>query len=191
MKYVELAQHLHELRSARSGRSVGAAMSVSEVWVSILESNKTGASEILYYETPLPRPFDGLFARLVSEDESKEIGVVWVHNGLDRHWKEFVAVKEMMHCFTQGASYTGTPSDAKNLVEALCSKTGRYAPSVAADNSAILAAAEVILPHFTVERHLKLGHDTAQIAASHGLHPDVAEMICRFDLLHNRKNGEL
>ena len=191
MKYADLAQHLHELRAARTGRPVGAAMALAEVWESILQSNRTGVAEILYYEAELPRPFDGLFARLVSEDDSREIAAVFVHKGLDPHWKQFVATKEMMHCYTPGKSYTGTPGDAKNLVEALCSKSGRYVQSVAADNSAILAAAEVILPHFTVERHLKIGHDPAQIAAHHGLHPDIAEMICRFDLLQHRKNGEL
>ncbi len=32
MKFVDLSQHLHELRYKRSGRTIGAAMSVVEVW---------------------------------------------------------------------------------------------------------------------------------------------------------------
>lgn len=191
MKYVELAQHLHELRAARTGRPVGAGMSVMEVWSSLIESPKTGVTEIRYFEADLPRPFDGLFARLNRTEGPGEVAAIYVRKNLEPHWKEFVAIKEMMHCWAPGKTYDGTPSDAKNLVEALCSKAGRYTPSVAVDMGAILAAAEVILPSFTVERHLKLGHDFSQIAASHGIHPDIAEMICRFDLLHNRKNGEV
>lgn len=76
-------------------------------------------------------------------------------------------------------------------MSALCDKRGRYTRSVVADASAILAAAEMILPHFTIERHLKLGHDSAQIAASHNLHPDVSALNCQFDMLHDRKTGEL
>lgn len=191
MKYVELAQHLHEIRASQSGRAIGAAMSMLEVWSALIASPKTGIGEIRYFEASLPRPFDGLFVRLRSEDEAREVAAVYVKRDLPPHWREFVAIKEMMHCWAPGRTYDGTPADAKNLVDALCSKSGRYTPSVVADTSAILAAAEVILPSFTVERHLKLGHDWAQIAASHNLHPDIAEMICRFDILHHRRNGEI
>jgi hypothetical protein len=191
MKYVDLAQHLHELRASQSGRAVGAAMTMVEVWSALIASPTTGIAEVRYFEASLPRPFDGLFVRLRSDDEAREIAAVYVEKSLPNHWREFVAIKEMMHCWSPGLTYDGTPADAKNLVDALCNKAGRYTPSVVADKGAILAAAEVILPSFTVERHLKLGHDWAQIASSHGLHPDVVEMICRFDILHNRRNGEI
>lgn len=191
MKYVNLAQHLHELRAARSGRIVGAAMRMPEVWQGILDSEKTPISEIRYFVADLPRPFDGFFARLGGEDGEQEIAAVYVHRALDPHWQEFVAIKEMMHCFSPGKNYTGTASDAKVLVDALCQETDRYGASVAADNSAILAAAEVMLPHYAVERSLKSGKTIDEIASSQGLHPDIAHMICRFDVLHHRKNGEL
>ncbi len=166
-------------------------MRMAEVWQSVLDSPKTPITEIRYYKAALPTPLDGLFARLGKVDGTGEIAAVYVDSELPPHWGEFVAVKEMMHCFTPGKHYTGTPSDASNLVEALCKTSGRYGASVAADNSAILAAAEVILPHYTVERYLKSGMDVAAIAAAQDLHPEVAEMICRFDMLQSRKNGEI
>ncbi|OOY18676.1 hypothetical protein BMI86_20030 [Thioclava sp. DLFJ5-1] len=167
-------------------------MRMGEVWQGVLDSHHTPIDRILYYEANLPRPFDGLFVRLGSTTGEGEAAAIYVYKDLPDHWKEFVAIKEMMHCFTPGKHYTGTPREAQLLVEALCSKTsGRYGASVAADNSAILAAAEVILPHYTVERYLKQGKEVAQIAVEQGLHPDLAEMICRFDMLQRRKNGEL
>lgn len=191
MKITDLAQHLHELRSARTGRPIGAAMSVMEVWAGVIESPHSGIKEIRYFEANLPRPFDGMFVRLRSQVGSGEIAGIYVHKALPKHWREFVAIKEMMHCWYPGTSYDGTPADARNLVDALVSETSRYTSSVAADRTAIVAAAEVILPSFTVERHIKQGHDHNQIAVSHGLHPDVVEMICTLDMLHSRINGEI
>jgi hypothetical protein len=193
MKFVDLAQHLHELRAARTGRPIGAAMTVFEVWNAAIDCTTNGISEILYFEAELPRPFDGMFFRLNESGGSREKAVIFVDKRLEKHWKQFVAIKEMMHCWSPGKSYVGTADDAKSLVEALSSKTSasRYTQSVAADNSAILAAGEVILPHFTVERYIKQGMDFAQIAFSQGLHPDIAEIICRLDMLHARKSGQL
>ena len=190
MKYVDLAQHIHGLRAKRTGRPIGAAMRVSEVWNAAIDCPQNGISEILYYETNLPRPFAGMFFRLVDSTANREIAAIYVEKNLDNHWKEFIAIKEMMHCWSPGKSYVGTPKDAEHLVDELCSKSGPYTPKVIADSSAIHAAAEVMLPHFTVERQLALGMDSKQIAFSHGLHPEITEMICRFDLLHKRKNGE-
>lgn len=162
-----------------------------EVWQGVLESSHTSISEIEYREAELPRPFDGLFVRLGRSTGDGERAAIYVYEALPDHWKEFVAIKEMMHCFTPGKHYVGSAADAKCLVSALCKKTGRYTPSVAADDRAILAAAEVILPHYTVERYLREGRSVEDIAFSQGLHPEIAEMICRFDTLQHRKMGSL
>jgi hypothetical protein len=188
MKFVELSQHLHELRAKRTGRPVGAAMRVNEVWQCAIDSPHSTISEVLYKESPLPRPFDGVFVRLVSEVEGVEKALILISKDLPKHWREFVATKETMHCWSPGESYV-PPQDVRGLVEAHCAKEARYTPSVIADNDAILAAAEVMLPHYTVERHFGYGHDADQIAASHGMHPDIVREICRMDILHARKNG--
>ncbi|WP_028710999.1 hypothetical protein [Paracoccus pantotrophus] len=190
MRFVELAEHLHNLRLEKSGRPAGAAMTVSEVWNGVYASSKTSISELRYYEAELPRPFDGMFVRLRADDES-ERALILVHKHLPKHWKEFAAIKEMMHCWSPPQTFVGSPESVKKLVSALCDKKGRYTPSVAADSGAILAAGEVILPHYRVERHIEQGHDAAAIANAHGLHPEVAELICRLDFLHHRKNGSL
>lgn len=190
MKYVDLSQHIHELRAEQTGRAIGRGMSLTEVWTAALASPKTDITAIKYYEANLPEPFDGLFVRL-QKDESESIAAIYVRSSLDQHWKEFVAVKEIMHCWSPNQTWEGTPERVRSLVKALTSKHGRYTPNVAADSGAVHAAAEVILPHRTVERHLAQGHDTGQIALMHGLHPEVVDMICRHDMLHYRKNGSL
>lgn len=190
MKYVDLAQHLHELRLTRSGRPVGAAMSVSEVWQCALDSHHSSIKEIFYYETELPEPFEGLFIRLRSEDEH-ERAAIYVHKDREKHWKEFIAIKEIMHCWSSASTYVGTPDNAKRLISALASRDVPYLQIVAADVGAILAAGEVILPHHMVERHIAMGHDNEQIAVHHGLHPDITRLICSLDFLHMRKNGSL
>jgi hypothetical protein len=146
MKYVDLAQHVHELRFARSKRTIGVAMRVMEVWNAAIDCPKNGITEICYYETALPRPFDGLFARLNDSSGLRGIAAIFVHKSLPKHWKEFVAIKEMMHCWSPGKSYVGTPEDVARLVVALSARTPRYSPRVAADHAAVLAAAEVMLP---------------------------------------------
>lgn len=191
MRFVDLAQHLHELRAAKTNRSIGSSMSVAEVWSAAIDCPKNGISKIYYRETTLPRPFDGVFFRLYDKNRGCDFGVIFVDDRLDKHWKEFVAIKEMMHCWSPGKTYVATPTDAADLVSAMNSKGGRYTSSVAADNNAIWAAAEVILPHFTVEREMKLNNDIDQIAFEHNLHAEIAQMICSIEALYKRKNGSL
>lgn len=190
MKYVALSQHLHELRFEQTGRAIGRGMRLSEVWSAVIASTKTDIRKIHYYEADLPEPFDGLFARLQHNDGDSQ-AAVFVRKSLDDHWKEFVAVKELMHCWSPVGTWEGTPASSRSLVKALTSKHGRYTPNVAADSGAVHAAAEVILPHKTVERHIALKQDVAAIAFAHGLHEEIVEMICRHDMLHYRKNGSL
>lgn len=189
MKYTELSQHLHLLRHTATGRPVGAAMRASEVWSAIAASNQTSIEEIRFFEAELPRPCDGLFARMLNPETGREMAVIYIRKSLEKHWKEFVAIKEMMHCFTPGAKYISGPKEAASLVEALASRSPRYTPAVAADDGAILAAAEVMLPHYTVERLIQAGQDLAQVAHHHGLHVDVVQEVCRLDFIYHRKNG--
>lgn len=189
MKYTELAEHLHKLRETRGGRARGAAMRVSEVWECVHESQLTDIAELRWFDLPLPRPVDGLFARV--RVGGIQTGLIVTHKYLPKHWKEFAAIKEMMHCFSPPGSYVTAPKDAEALLEGLISSTERYSASVVADKKAILAAAEVILPHYQVDWHIEVGHDHAQIAAHHGLHPDVVSLICRFDVLQARRNGDM
>ena len=190
MKYVELSQHIHELRANTTGRAIGRGMRLMEVWQAVLDSSLSDIAQIRYFEADLPDPFDGLFVRLQGEgDES--IAAVYVRRSLEDHWREFVAIKELMNCWSPNHTWEGTPAASRSLVRALTRKDGRYTPNVAADSGAVHAAAEVILPHKTVERHLAQDHDAKHIAFAHGLHEDIVEMICRHDVLQKRKNGSL
>jgi len=198
LKITDLAQHLHQLRHNRSGRAVGSGMHVSEVWTAILESENTSIDQIDVHIRALPRPVDGFFARLVipgrpelHDAAETEVAAVYVHDVLPQHWRDFIIVKEMMHCFTPMDGYCSTPEDAKLLLQALVKKGGRYTLNVAADNAGIIAAAEVILPHKTVESHFAQGLSMEEIAHRHGLHVEIVSEICRVDIMHLRKNGTL
>lgn len=167
-------------------------MMVSEVWAAILESDKTSIDRIDVHIEDLPRPVDGMFARIVLPgNPEQEIGAVYVHDGLPKHWRDFIIIKEMMHCFTPMDGYCSTPEDAEKLLQALVKRGGRYTLNVAADDAGIIAAAEVILPHKTVESLQAVGLDTDEIANRHGLHPEIVAEICRVDIMHYRKNGTL
>ncbi len=190
MKFSELSQHIHELRYEASGRAIGRGMRCSEVWSAAIKCPKNGVDAIRYHETKLPEPVHGIFCRLDQEDGTT-IAAIYVQKTLDSHWKEFIAIKELMHCWSPGNTRVGTQKSSRLLVKALTTKQGPYTPNVAADSAAVFAAAEVILPHYTVERHLEMGHDFAEIANQQGLHHDIVEMICRHDVLQRRKNGSL
>ncbi|WP_460274000.1 hypothetical protein [Celeribacter sp. ULVN23_4] len=191
MRFVDLAQHLHELRFQKTGRAIGMRMRLSEVWTAALDCPKNGISDIRYFETDLPRPFDGLFLRLFKKETEKDFAAIYVNKSLEDHFKEFAAIKELMHCWSPGKTYVSTPEEIQNLVSALSAKKSRYTANVASDMKAIFAAAEVILPHYIVEKHIALGHDHNQIAFEHDLHPEIAQMICSMDVLQERKNGGL
>lgn len=190
MKFSDLSQHIHELRYEATGRAIGRGMRCSEVWSAAIKCPKNGVDAIRYYETDLPKPFHGVFSRLDHEDGTT-IGVIYVQKTLDQHWKEFIIIKELMHCWSPGDTRVGTGDSSRLLVKALTTKQGPYTPNVAADSAAVFAAAEVILPHYTVERHIAEGIDFIEIANRQGLHSEIVEMICRQDVLQLRKNGSL
>lgn len=188
--FVELSEHIHELRAARTGRSPGFAMRYGEVWQSALDCPKNGISEIFLYEDiEIPKPFSGMFVRLVTDNTNH--GLVFVDRNLDEHWREFAIVKELMHCWSPGHTFVGTPAAVKDLVAAHVAAATPYPASLASDNKAILAAAEVILPSYSAERYLGLGKDFAQIAFECGLDETLVSFICRHDMLQARKNGHL
>ncbi len=190
MRYSELSEHLRQIRAATTGRHMNGAMRAQEVWSAIEASDKTTVSKIMLSIEPLESPIAGMFARLtVISEEDVDYAHVFVNEGLDKHWKEFVAIKEMMHCYTPASKYQSTPAGVAQLFDELSSDESPFTPRVAADEEGFLAAAEVILPHNVVEAQLNAGQDEEQIAAHHGLHPDVVRLICRFDILHRRKNG--
>ncbi len=189
MKITALAQHLHQLRHNRSGRAIGNSMQVAEVWNSVLESDKTSIDQIDVVIEDMPSPVDGMFSRIAYPD--KEIGVVHVNKKLPEHWRDFVIIKEMMHCFTPLSRYCPTPDSANDVLTSLVKRAGRYTTNVAADNVAILAAAEVILPHTTILSLLSVNQDVMQIATRHNLHHEIAEEICRVDSISWRRKASI
>lgn len=164
-------------------------MRVAEAWACVLESDQTDINDLRWFDVPMGGKVDGLFAR-VKAPSGEPVGIILTDNSLPKHWKEFVIIKEMMHCFSPPATFVATPADATALLDGLISSTERYSASVLADNKAILAAAEVILPHYQADWHIAVEHDHSQIAAHHGLHPEIVSLICRIDVLHYRRNGD-
>lgn len=192
MKFVDLSQHLRELRFRRSGREMHSAMTAIEVWKGALECQHNGIGQIVLKETALPRPFDGMFARMKSRGEpALDLGVVFLGESVPTHWVEFVVIKELMHCWSPKNTFVGDPDEVAQLVTALNMRSTRYTANVASDLLAIQAAAEVILPHYVVDRALSTGVEIIELGHRHGLHPEVAELICRHDILSLRRNGSL
>ncbi|WP_299285326.1 hypothetical protein [uncultured Tateyamaria sp.] len=189
MKFSHISEQLRKYRLAKSGRSMNAAMRVQEIWDAVEASEHSSIGRINLSVEMLERPIDGMFVRLVSSGEEPDVAHVFVHRDLHPHWKEFVAVKEMMHCFTPPEKYASTPLAVSQLFDELSSVDMPYTPRVAADDDGLLAAAEMILPHSVVEPMIAAEMDEDQIAAHHGLHPDIVRFICRLDVLHMRKNG--
>ena len=188
--FIALSEYIHELRAARTGRSAGFAMRYGEVWQCAIDCPRNGISEIFLYEkTNLPKPFSGMFVRVSSGETNR--GLIYVDANLDDGLKEFAIIKELMHCWSPGPSYIGTSEAAKDLVASHVAAASPYPTSVASDNNAILAAYEVILPSYAVERYLSLGKDSAEIALACDLDERVVKNLCRPDILHQRKNGHL
>lgn len=189
MRFIELSEYLHQLRFEQSGRGIGYRMTAMEIWTLAQNCKKNGITKVFVKEACLPPSFDGTFARMTSEAGDGDICYIFINEELDNHWKEFVIAKELMHCWSPGKTYIGEPDKAANLVEALTARSGKYTAAVAADAGAIVAAAEVILPHYTLERDFARELPLEEIASRHNLHPDVAKTICSIDLMNMRKSG--
>ncbi|WP_156477999.1 hypothetical protein [Acetobacter malorum] len=189
MLFTELSEYLHRLRFEKCGRAIGYRMTAMEIWDLALACKRNGITKIYVKETVLPPSFDGTFVRMTSEKGDGDVCYVYLNENLPSHWKEFVIAKELMHCWSPGKTYIGEPERAGQLVQALTTTSGKYTASVAADVGAIVAAAEVMLPIYTLERDLAKSLSTEEIASRHNLHPDVAKTICSIELMHMRKNG--
>jgi len=168
-----------------------------EVWDAAIACPNNGITQIYYSETKLPAPGLGFFARMIrnGEGDTAEIFTHRPHPSsqkrrLSQHWKEFVIIKELMHCWSPRLTYVGDPSAAADLLTDLntLSPVGAVAIS---DLGALLAAAEVIMPCWLIKEMIAKGKTVPQIAAEQGLHPDVMAAICRHDLMEQRLTGSL
>lgn len=196
MKFVDLSQHLRELRNNSSGRKPSAAMRGMEVWKAAIKCPDNGISAVFYNETKLPAPAYGFFSRL-GDGNGNFIADIYVHKPhhksekrrLAPHWKEFVLIKELMHCWSPLSTYVGSPQAAAELLDTLNIPSGPFGRIAIADFIAVLAAAEVVLPYDIVKAAMGAGKETAQIAHEHGLHPEIVAYICRHDIMEERLIG--
>lgn len=193
MKFTELSLHIHGLRHQRSGRSIGAAMRLVEVCDAAIHSDLNDISQVHYYHIDLVDDMMGNFCRLINRDTGRQIALVFVNKRMPKHWQEFVAIKETMHCWSPRDSYVAGPGDVGKLLSGHIGKVGSYSitPVIAADVNAITAAAEVMLPAATILPLMNMGLDYAEIAHRHGLHPDIVAEISKVEILHARLNGSL
>jgi hypothetical protein len=191
MKFVELGKHLRKLRQDATGLSPLGAMRVMEVWQAAIRCPLNGISTIYYNETRLPAPLLGFFARLGGAQKGADIADIYVHKPhphahkrrLESHWKEFVIIKELMHCWSPKATYVGTSAQAAELLTTLNAPSGPFGAMAAADYMALLAAAEVIMPCSIIQEKLAAGKDITQFAHEQGLHPEIMAYISRHDIL--------
>ena len=197
MTFVELSKYLRQMRANRSGRPFSAAMRAMEVWQCAIECESNGVAEIIYSEVRLPRPFDGVFSRHRPIGGGGDLVEIFVHRPnskakqIPSHWKEFIVIKELMHCWSPASTFQGTPAAVSDLVNDLNTPASRYGTGAAADQSAIFAASEVILDHETVERSLAEKVSLDEIAVRHGLHPEIVNFICQHHFMAERKSGRL
>lgn len=195
MKFVDLSQHLRQLRSDAAGRNVNGAMNAMQVWQAAEMCPKNGISKVYYNETRMPAPLLGFFARMRGKDGEGDIADIYVHRPhphahkrrLEPHWKEFVIIKELMHCWSPESTYVGTPAQAAELLTTLNS-SGPFGAMAISDHIAILAAAEVIMPCAVIKNALASGKELAQLAHEQGLHPEIMAYIGQHDML-DREDG--
>lgn len=196
MKFVDLGLHLRELRSAAAGRNIAGAMRVMEVWQAAENCPKNGIAKILFNETRMPAPLLGFFARMKEDATGMDIADIYIHKPhphahkrrLAPHWKEFVVIKELMHCWSPSPTYVGTPAQAAELLTTLNS-SAPFGAMASADYRALLAAAEVIMLCEQIRRELDAGKEVAQIAHENGLHVDVMRYISQHDMMLSRQTG--
>ncbi len=195
MKFVELATHL---RALRQNRPPEAAMSVMEVWSAAIACPLNGVSQVVLNEARLPSPLLGFFSRLQSQGKG-DIAAIYVHKPhpkqhkrrMEKHWIEFVIIKELMHCWSPVATYVGTPKGAADLLTSLNTPSGPFGAPAKSDYMAILAAAEVIMPWSQIADAQRRGKDLIQLGHEHGLHPHIMGYISQHDMMENRKTGSL
>lgn len=198
MKFVELSSHLRKLRQDKTGRAPSAAMRVMEVWQAAIACQVNGISDIFYNETKLPAPLLGFFSRMRNAD-GREVADIFVHRPhpsstkrrLAPHWKEFVIIKELMHCWSPSSTYVGSPDAAAELINTLNTPSGPFGAMAASDYMALLAAAEVIMPCSQIKAAMEKGKDSDQLAHEQGVHTEIMGYICRHDIMEQRLDGSL
>lgn len=140
----------------------------------------------------LPPSFEGLFLRFRKSGEEKVI--IATSQNLSHARQEFVISKELMHCWSPANSRVNSPDRAKKLAEAL-SLSSPVSPAtfkdVQADQAAIMAAAEVILPHYVLEKEIAENIPLEETASRHNIDIEIAKIICPHYTLNARKNGHL
>lgn len=168
-------------------------MTAVEVWQGAEECTCNNIDKVYVYIADHPQPFDGLFVRMKSADQSKgDIALIFLRGDNDKHWQEFALIKELMHCWSPVGTWVRTPEEAANLITALnVCPISRYPAVAQADMNAVQAALEVILPHYIAEHLIATGIDPVEIGSRHSIHPDIAAMICQHERLRDRQNGTL
>lgn len=194
MKYTALSEHLHQLREklTRGAKPPGYRMSAMDIWLCALKSDLNNISDIRVLIDILPPGFEGLFVRFRENDKEKVI--IATGQNLSHARQEFVISKELMHCWSPPNSRVNSPDRAKALAEALSLSSPISAATfkdVQADRAAIMAAAEVILPHYILEKAIAEGISLDEIASRHNIDIEIAKEICPHYTLNARKNGHL
>lgn len=167
-----------------------------EVWKGALECPKNGITEIFCNDARLPAPVYGAFFRLNGPDGSS-VADIYLHRPRDdsnkrrlpAHWREFMLIKELMHCWSPPETFVGTPDKAAELLTDLNTLSGPFGSMAQSDIIAVLAAAEVVLPYELCRHEMGRGKEPEQIGHEQSIHPAIAAYICRHDILEWRKDG--
>lgn len=194
MKFTELSEHLHSLRArlTRGAKQPGYRMSAMDIWLCALKSDLNKISDIRVLIDTLPPGFEGLFLRLREGSEEKVIIATGKH--LSHARQEYVISKELMHCWSSSDSWVNNPERARKLAEGL-SLSAPISPEtfkdVKSDRDANNAAAEVILPHYVIEKEIAEQIPLEETASRHNLDIEIAKIICPHYTLKARKQGSL
>lgn len=194
MKFTDLSDHLHELREQRTkgALSRGRMMPVMDIWQGALDSPLTTVNDIRLKIGALPLGFEAGFVRFKHGD--KDCVIIATGEGLSRARMSFVVAKELMHCWSPKSTYVANPESAGKLAQALCYTTTVDQDTlklVHSDKAAFMAAAEVILPHYTLAKDFALGIPIEEIASRHSLSIEIAREICAPQTMNIRKSGSL
>lgn len=202
MKFTELSEHLHELRHKRSNGAIakGYMMSAMDIWRGALESDLNTIADIRVLIDTLPPGFEGLFIRFKqkkhehSKQKKHENVIIATGIGLSRARQRFVIAKELMHCWSPKPSYVSEAEAAAKLALALTLSSTideNTLKDVKADRAAQTAAAEVILPHYVIEKDIRDEISLEEMASRHNLDMEIAREICPHYTLTARKTGTL
>lgn len=194
MKFTELSEHLHELRFQRTNGAIakGNMMPVMDIWKGALDSDQNTVSDIKVLIDILPAGFEGLFLRCNQGGQERVIIATGI--GLSKARQRFVIAKELMHCWSPKSTYVSDQQEIARLALGLTfagTVDEQTLKAVQADRAGITAAAEVILPHYVLEKDIREELPMEEIASRHNLDIEIAREICQHYMLDARKNGSL